>query len=130
VENPTITYGEALKAFRRNVYTFPEQWSAVVLCQGQPQLHCAMMEAFNILEASSLKVLGINKAANYISTERGGVVRFMRVEDAERQLQGVRVPHFIIPALEVPERTMEVVRMQNRHADIEDRYLRIDFVTL
>lgn len=50
----TISFGNALKAFRRGVHVYGADWKGVVLCQTWQQMHEAVNDAQRIFNGSSL----------------------------------------------------------------------------
>ncbi len=51
-----MTYADALKAMRRNIYLFKNNWRTFVFCRDEAQRCIAFDEARWILEASSIAV--------------------------------------------------------------------------
>lgn len=130
-QGPLISFGDALKAFRRNVYTFPDRWRALVVCASHKQAEYAMHEARAVLNASSLPVQTYAPVSMKLTTSRGGEIKFVVVrelEDANR-LAG-EWPHIIVVSPALPDDARAVLRSRLRHVDIEDRYFRMDDATL
>lgn len=125
-----ISFGDALKAFRRNVYTFPHEWRALVVCEGPPQVQYVFDEATRILEASSLKVENVLPMQRLIQVERGGEIRFTTTYNVvQGYTKGIEVPHIMV-CVEPSPQCLDILRLSLRHPDIEERYFRLDKVTV
>jgi hypothetical protein len=131
-ENGLITFGDALKAFRRNVYMFPDQWKTLVVCASGTQAKYAMGEAQSILNASSLPVQSFMHTTMRITTDRGGELQFVVVNGVPDtyRLASTRWPHIIIVNPNLPDEVSPYLRELMAHPDIEDRYFRMDDATL
>lgn len=127
-----MLFGDALKAFRRNVYTFPEQWTCAVICASHSQAKYAMDETRAILDASSLPVQSFMHTSMKITTDRGGSIQFIVREHAllQDRLAGYHFPHIIIIDPSMPESDREYIKAHLRHPEIQDRYFRLDEATI
>jgi hypothetical protein len=123
-----ISYGDALKAFRRNVYTHAVVgWHAAVICATHQQARYAMDEAKSILDASSLPVQSYMHTSMRITTDRGGRLNFFPVEHGMLdRMQGLQFPHIIVVTPQIDTREREFLKYINRHHEIEERYYRFD----
>lgn len=128
-----ISFGDALKAFRRSVYMHSAfGWNAVVVCATHTQARYAMDAARSVLDASSLPVQSFMHTSMKITTDRGGELKFIAREHCSdlHQLQGYHFQQAIIVDPNLPQRELAVLQAHLRHPDIEDRYFRIDQATL
>jgi hypothetical protein len=127
-----MSYGDALKAFRRGVHQFPSAWRAVVVCGSRPQLELAFNEARHILEAGSLKVEQVNKTGLRITPAKGGDLIFVSTEWGSKLSERIRGREFpqIICLCGVCDHNMEILKRHNRSGTVDQKYCRIDQATL
>lgn len=126
-----ISFGEALKAFRRGVHQFPHAWLCVVVCGGHTQRNYAFGEAAKILEGGSLPVEHVNHAGLQIKVAKGGELRFIHTDEPDffARIAGVHAPH-IISVSGLADQTEERLRVHNRSAYVDQKYCRFDHCTL
>jgi hypothetical protein len=125
-----ISYGDALKAFRRGVHQFPSVWKAVVVCNTGKQADYAMQEAVSILDGGSLELRNINYPGRQITTAKGGEVRFVVTDTGfYDRIRGLEIPQVIV-VCGVSDETRDHLIARNRSPYVDAKYLRYDDVTL
>lgn len=125
-----ISYGDALKAFRRGVYQFPFEWKALVFCGAVTQAQFALEEAERIFSASSLKVEAVEHTRLRITVERGGVLDFGTPHLLHDRIKGVEFPQIICVADQMDDRDRAALKRHNRSTFIDDKFVRWDESTL
>ena len=112
-----ISFGDALKSFRANVYKHGDLWHCGVVCANDGQKRVTFKEAQQILNASSLKIFNISHSRYTIQTERGGLLRFYGPMD---MMAGLNYPHII--SMYTPDADGESsLRRYNRSSFIDDK---------
>jgi fatty acid/phospholipid biosynthesis enzyme len=115
-------FGIALKAFRRGVHQFPSAWRAVVVCTTTSQYKCALTEAVCILNGGSLPILHVNEIGRKIETEKGGLLKFVVLnENFHDCMRGQDFPQMILLS-GVAEETKGFLERHNRYPTIDPKY--------
>ena len=92
----SITFHQALKQARRNIYVHPDAWRVAVMCDGNKQRNYAFDEARYALEASSIAVEDVDFMKYRINTERGGKFFFFDLPNPDHyQIAGNQFTHII-----------------------------------
>lgn len=82
VQERYVTYGDALKYFRRHTYLYNADWYGIVFCQSQISLVDCMEDTARIMDASSLDY-SMSPVKRELMTLQGSKLKFIYMQQDE-----------------------------------------------